>query len=157
MAPTREPLRMFGSTSEVEPLEWAWVRAHLESAGTYWVVARTSSHPHPRPVWGVWFDDALGLSLGSPVLRSELAADPTVTVHLDSGTDVVIVEGTAEALTNADTVGPVRAYNEKYDWDYAIDDYGPFTRVSPRAVLAWRAAGPAGRDGFRQVGRWRFG
>ncbi len=26
----------------------------------------------------------------------------------------------------------------------------------PRDVLAWHAAGDAGRDGFRRVGRWHF-
>lgn len=35
------------------------------------------------------------LSIGTPITSRVLAADPVVTVHLDSGTDVVIVEGHA--------------------------------------------------------------
>ena len=34
--------------------------------------------------------------------------------------------------------------------------YGPFTRIAPVAVMAWRAAGPAGREGFTHAGRWTF-
>ena len=48
------------------------------------------------------------------------------------------------------------AYDAKYDWSYDVEQYGLFTRVEPDFVMAWRAAGPAGRDGFRQAGRWRF-
>lgn len=49
------------------------------------------------------------------------------------------------------------AYNEKYDWNYSTDEYGPLTTIAPATVLAWRSAGWAGREGFQQTGRWRFG
>jgi hypothetical protein len=106
-------------------------------------------------VWGVWLDERLHLSLGSPPLRRELASDPAVTVHLDSGTDVVIVEGDAapEPSDSADVVG---SYDLKYDYEYDLDTYGPLLRIDPTTVLAWQAAGPAGRDGFQRVARWRF-
>lgn len=152
-----EKLRMFGAVSEVDELAWDSVEQQLETAGTYWVVARGDGHPHPRPVWGVWIEDELFLSIGSPVISRELAADPLVTVHLDSGTDVVVVEGTA-AIAAADALSSAIAlYDRKYDWSYDIAEYGPFTVVTPSAVMAWCAAGPAGRDGFRRASRWRFG
>lgn len=155
MTPRRVPLRMHTRVGEQAELPWEEVDRQLAAAGTYWVVARGHGHPHPRPVWGVWLDESLHLSLGSPVLRRELAADPTVTVHLDSGTDVVIVEGDAVPRpSDGDDV--FDAYNRKYDYEYDRDLYGPLLRVEPVTVLAWRAAGPAGRDGFNQVGRWRY-
>ncbi|CAN5657968.1 hypothetical protein BH24ACT5_BH24ACT5_19960 [soil metagenome] len=50
----------------------------------------------------------------------------------------------------------LNAYNAKYDWDYMVDEYGPFTLVEPAKVIAWRSAGWAGRDGFQATGRWTF-
>ena len=147
---------MYGVVAEVEELEWGWVERQLDHAGTYWVVARGAGHPHPRPVWGVWARDGLHLSIGSPVVARELSADPTVTVHLDSGTDVVVVEGTAALQSPEASEAHLDAYNVKYDWDYEIEQYGPFTHVQPTTVMAWRSAGWAGRDGFQRVGRWAF-
>jgi hypothetical protein len=91
--PTSEQLTMYGQPSSAPRLDWSWVRTQLEDAGTYWVVARGSGHPHPRPVWGVWHADVLHLSVGSPIVASALEVDPRVTAHVGSGTDVVIVEG----------------------------------------------------------------
>jgi hypothetical protein len=131
------------------------VDARLTDAGTYWVVARTGGHPHPRPVWGVWRVDHLFLSIGTPVTRAALAVDPRVTVHLDSGTDVVILEGQAEGPNDDDDV--LAAYDRKYDWSYDVADHGPLTSVRPSTVLAWETAGWAGRESFQRSGRWDFG
>ena len=148
-------LRLYGQPSEHLPLDWEWVRGQLESAPTYWINARSAGHPHPRPVWGVWFDDALHLSIGSPVIRGALAADPRITVHLDSGTDVVVVEG--QVSTAAGTEEAVLAvYDTKYEWQYDESQYGPISRVSPQTGIAWRTAGWAGRESFRETGRWTF-
>jgi hypothetical protein len=156
MEPIGEPLSFFGRSADCGPLDWAWVRSQLDAAGTYWVVGRSTGPPHPRPVWGVWHDDALHLSVGGPVLQAQLVADPRVTVHLESGTDVVIVEGIAAPSDPARSVAAIERYDDKYDWSYVVDDYGPLTEVRPVTVLAWRSAGWAGRDGFQQAGRWRF-
>jgi len=109
-----EPLRLFGSRSDAAVLDWDWVEQQLVAAGTYWVIACGPGHPHPRPVWGVWTpDQQLWLSIGSPGLRRELDGDPRVTVHLDSGTDVVVVEGlVTPAVSDAASTsgsGPVPA------------------------------------------------
>jgi hypothetical protein len=163
MEPVAEPIRMFGSAPDAERLPWSWVEDQLASAGTYWVVAHarldpgTRRWPHPRPVWGVWGDAGLHLSVGSPSIRRQLELEPSVTVHLDSGVDVVLVEGLAVVESDEETRRSVAAYDAKYDWDYDLDQYGPFTRIEAAAVMAWRSAGPAGRDGFREAGRWRFG
>ena len=143
-------------------LEWSWVSDQLAAAGTYWVVSQddldpeADQWPHPRPVWGVWVDNCLHLSIGSPVIRRQLGRHPDCTVHLESGTDVVIVEGLAISDDTRETLALKAAYDAKYDWDYGIEQYGVFTRVEPDAVMAWRSIGPAGREGFSQAGRWRF-
>ena len=149
---------MFGTPTPAGPLDWAWVEGQLKAAGTYWVTPRhTAGPPHPRPVWGIWRDESLLLTIGSPVNSGALAADPVVTVHLDSGTDVVVVEGTASVADGSDTIdGFLADYDAKYDWSYDLDRYGAPTLVEPSVVISYRAAGPAGRDGFRQAGKWTF-
>ena len=80
------PLSIYGSPTEVRPLDWAWVDEQLEAAGIYWVGTNGSGAPHPRPVWGLWIDHRLHLSIGSPVINRQLAAHaaPTVTAHLEA-------------------------------------------------------------------------
>ncbi len=145
---------MYGAPSDGSPLEWEWVDGQLRTAGTYWVVTNGDRRPHPRPVWGVWQDELLHLSIGSPVISRLLRRDTDVVVHLDSGVDVVVVEGSVAGPSDDALV--LGVYDEKYDWSYTVDEYGPLTRIAPRVVMAWRSAGWAGRDGFQQASRWRF-
>jgi hypothetical protein len=104
-------------------------------------------------VWGIWTDEVLHLSIGSPKLMAAQTGSP-IAVHLDSGTDVVIVEGSVESKT----VDPdlIAAYDAKYTWNYDVSTFGPLTSIRPHVVLAWRSAGWAGRDGFTATGRWRW-
>ena len=145
---------MYGAPAAGELLDWEWVEAELTGSGTYWVSPGGVDVPHPRPVWGIWSADALHLSVGSPLIRQQLQPGRAVTVHLPSGTDVVIVEGVVEGSTSA--VEFIRPYDRKYDWTYDIDQYGPLTSIAATTVTAWRASGPAGRDGFVASGSWRF-
>ena len=148
------PLRLYGQRSDKPPPDWAWVDEQLTEAGTYWVTARTRGHPHPRPVWGVWRRPNLYLSIGTPITARALSADPVVTVHLDSGTDVVIVEGRRTGMvTDADVIAD---YDGKYRWSYDAGTYGPLSCIVAETILAWRTAGWAGRESFQQTGRWQF-
>jgi hypothetical protein len=153
--PPVEALSLYGRVSGESLLSWPWVESQLVTAGTYWVTARETGYPHPRPVWGVWSAGSLYLSIGSPTLAHAIEVAPEITVHPDSGTDVVIVEGVAGVLTepHADVIA---RYDAKYEWRYVVEEYGPMTRVDPVTIVAWRSAGWAGREGFREVGRWRF-
>jgi hypothetical protein len=153
--PTAEPLSIYGSPTEVSLLDWTWVDAQLEAAGIYWVVANGSGPPHPRPLWGLWIDQRLHLSIGSPPLNRQVAADGRVTAHLESGTDVVILEGTVAGTTEDPAL--FERYDAKYDWTYTVEEYGPLTTVIPVSVIAWRSAGWAGRESFKTAGKWRFG
>jgi len=147
-----ERLALYGQPSDHETLSWAWAEGQLVAAGLYWVVAATPGHPHPRPVWGVWVDDRLHVSLGSPALRRAFADGVPVTVHLDSAIDVVIVE--AGVVGPCDDAAVIAAYDAKYSYEYDLEQYGPFTTLQPTTVLAWRVTGPDGRDGFAQTARF---
>lgn len=153
--PTDAPLRMYGQVTTQPRLSWWWADERLTAAELYWVdVAGSGSRPHPRPVWGVWADEALHLSIGTPAIRRVARPGTGVTVHLDDALDVVILEGEVAGDTDAPDV--IARYDAKYDWDYDLAQYGPLMTIAPVRVLAWRAAGPAGRDGFQQTGRWTW-
>ncbi len=150
----RATLRLYGEPSDTPSLDWEWVDDQLRGSGTYWVVTPTPTQPHPRPVWGLWRDEALHVSVGSPTLAQAMLPATPVTVHLDSGTDVVIVEGNVAGPSTDPEL--IAAYDSKYTWEYDTEQYGPLTTVVPTQILTWRSAGWAGRDGFQETGRWIF-
>ncbi|MGI9614930.1 MAG: hypothetical protein ACR2QO_18615 [Acidimicrobiales bacterium] len=149
-----EQLTMYGQPASVDGLDWAWVDEQLGDAAAYWTTTAGSGHPHPRPVWGIWLDHLLYLSVGSPTLAAELGVGCDVTVNLGSVTDVVVVEGRSVGPADEDNL--IAAYNYKYDWNYTLEEYGPLTGIAPVKVMAWRSSGWAGRGGFESAGRWNL-
>ena len=59
--------------------------------------------------------------------------------HLESGSDVVIIEGTAEPVSGADLVEQVVSlYNSKYKWDVDPNNLpGPYYAVHPQVAFGW--------------------
>lgn len=91
--------RMFGGELEPVMLPWRWAAERLAAARTYWIATtRLDGRPHSRPVWGVRLAGALHFSTGS-LAAGNLRANPEIIVHLDSGSEVVILEGAAEPVT----------------------------------------------------------
>lgn len=142
-------------------LDWPWAVERLESALNYWFSStRPDGRPHAMPAWAVWLDGALYFE-GSPATRRarNIAANPEVVVHLESGDEVVILEGRAE-----DAAAPERALAErlaaeftaKYGntrWEYRPEpdqwDSGGLWALRPRVAFAWS-------DYPRDATRWRF-
>lgn len=157
--PRSVPLTMWGTAQSGETLPWEWASRRLEDAPFYWLATTgAGGTPHVRPVWGVWLDDRLLLTVGSPGHRRNLAARPSVSVHVDGAAEVVVVEGIAGV--EDDEAWQARfldRYDRKYDWDYDLARYGPPAVVRPGAVLAWTTLGEAGRDGFGATGKWLYG
>ena len=128
-------------------LPWAHVTARLAAAKNYWIcTTRPDGRPHTTPIWGVFFEGTIHFD-GSPETRrgKNLAVNPAITVHLESGDDVVIVEGTVSMITPPD-----RAFAERlaatYAAKYAALGYSPgpetwdgggLYRVAHRTVIAW--------------------
>jgi hypothetical protein len=82
-----------------------------------------------------------------------LAENPNVAVHLESGDEVVILEGAAEVVTDPDPALAERvaaASVAKYGVG-SSDIEGSFA-VRPRVVLAWRS----GSSFPATATRWRF-
>ena len=108
-----------------------------------------SGAPHAAPVWGVVNGDTLYLySERRTVKARNLAADPRVVVHLESGEDVVIVRGTAEDLGSpAGVPEVVAALSAKYtgegDQQYLPDADPAFDvvyAIRPQSAMTWRLA-----------------
>lgn len=126
-------------------LDWSHVTERMTAAQNYWIcTVSPDARPHATPVWGLWLDDKLYFGGGATTKRSRnLAENPAVTVHLESGSDVIILQGEAVPLTNPDKELTVRLADlsaEKYGYRPKPEDYeAPGTFVfAPKVVLAWK-------------------
>lgn len=159
--PRADAPRMFGSRPHSVPLPWSWATERLRAAANYWISStRFDDRPHARPVWGVWLDGAFYFSTGS-IAAQHLPHRPEITVHLGSGSEVVIIEGRATLVDDrALVVRIIDAYNPKYHWDMDPDNLpGPFYEVKPRVAFGWRSddTGFDGGAAFEATAtRWRF-
>lgn len=128
-------------------LPWSHVTKRLEKARNYWIsTVSPDNRAHATPVWGVFVEGALYFD-GSPRTRRgrNLAANPSVAIHLESGDDVVILEGEAHQI-----FGIERTLAEKlasaYTAKYAASGYSPepdtwdsggIYRVQVQKAFAW--------------------
>jgi Pyridoxamine 5'-phosphate oxidase len=123
-------------------LDWSWATERLAQARNYWVsTARSDGRPHAMPVWGLWLDDAFYFSSAPDSRKAQnLAANPAVVVHLESGDEVVVVEGRAEHVTDEELLRRLSEdYSSKYGFDvtFTVDGRGLF-RARPEIAYAWR-------------------
>jgi nitroimidazol reductase NimA-like FMN-containing flavoprotein (pyridoxamine 5'-phosphate oxidase superfamily) len=130
-------------------LSWDDVEARLVAATAYWLATvRPDGRPHVVPRWGVWVDGRFWYD-GAPSTRHarNLAGNPACSLNLESGTEVVIVEGESRpARAPAESLGQrLAAAFEKYHtlgyrpaadaWDG--EDGGGLRVLTPRRALAW--------------------
>ncbi len=152
---------MFGGHVEPQRLAWSWALARLEQARTYWIATTCpDGRPHSRPVWGIWLAGACYFSTGSLAARN-LLTNPAITLHLESGDEVVILEGQAKVLEDAALLRQVvDLYNHKYHEQLQVESLpGPFYAVRPRVAFGW-LVDSTGLDGgslfHGTATRWRF-
>lgn len=127
-------------TDKTGLLPWSHARARLEQAKNFWLcTASPQGRPHAAPLWGAWVEDRLYFD-GSPTTRwgRNLAANPFASVHLESGSDVVIVEGRIEAVAD---VGEALAGRIADSFAARYDGFRPegrsFLTLVPRVAFAW--------------------
>jgi hypothetical protein len=128
-------------------LPWNHVAERMLSAMNYWIATTDlQGRPHATPVWGVWLDETLYFDGGPHTRRGRnLAANPAVTVHLESGSDVVILQGEANQIHGIQPELAQRlaaAYTAKYkEHGYSpqpdIWNEGGIYRVTLRKAFAW--------------------
>ena len=138
------------------PLTLEWVSEKMAASRNYWIgTTRSDGRPHAVPVWGVWMDDRLLFSTGDRSQKARnISRSSDVVAHLESGDDVVIVEGHAVAVTDPDTRTRFDAvYEEKYAFNpgAAADPNSLVYSVEPRQIMAWQE-----KDFPATASRWRF-
>jgi len=130
--------------------EWETVETKLAHAETVWLATtRPDGRPHVVPRWGVWLDNQFFYD-GAPttVHVRNLATNDRVALHLESGTDVVIVNGTSGPTTPPSTwlaVQLVAAFHHKYAGSghapgldaWSDEIAGGLCRLEPHGALAW--------------------
>ena len=119
-----------------EPIAWSWVTERLVSARNYWVLtSRADGSPHAVPVWGVWVDEAFHFFTDPQSLKGRnITRNPRAVVHLDSGDEVVILEGVLDSVPSTSEV--VDTYEAKYGIPLGDNPDGLF-RLRHAKVLAW--------------------
>jgi len=137
-------------TSSAGLLAWSDVEHRLRTAKHYWLsTVRPDRRPHSVPRWGVWVDGRFYYD-GAPTTRHvrNLELNPAVTLTLESGTEVVIVEGESAATrADPDDLGTrlAEAFT-KYAPEYAPgpeswagEQGGGLRVITPRRAMAWFA------------------
>jgi len=103
-----------------EPLPWSFAEERLVTATNYWLATTTATgKPHVTPLWGVWVDGALWFDgIPTATWARNSARNPAASVHLESGDEVVILDGVVEdipTVTDGELAEAiVAAWNVKY-------------------------------------------
>ena len=124
-------------------ITWAHVDSKLRGETVYWIsTASSRGKPHAAPVWGIWKSDGFYFETGPGSVKGRnLKENPRAVVHVQDGSDTVIVEGDAERVTDhSELSGLLKDYARKYDYrpDWSSKDAQAVFRVLPRIVHAWR-------------------
>jgi PPOX class probable F420-dependent enzyme len=136
-------------------LSWQTVTEQLTAARNYWVATtRPDGQPHVAPVWGLWLDGRFVFSTDPQSRKGQnLARRPALAVHLESGDDAVILEGTAESVHDAAFLERFAdAYEAKYSFrpEPNPEAQGVY-QLRPAVAFAWRE-----QDFPNTATRWRF-
>jgi nitroimidazol reductase NimA-like FMN-containing flavoprotein (pyridoxamine 5'-phosphate oxidase superfamily) len=137
---------------------YSWERTEnaLAAARNYWVSsAGPDGRPHAAPVWAIWQDGALNFSTDRRSRKGRnLAANPEAILHLESGDDVVILEGRVEEVTDPALRKQLSAvYEQKYNTSMEPEGEAEVVMYSlrPRLAHTWLES-----DFVSSAVRWRF-
>jgi general stress protein 26 len=143
-------------SAEEDQQAWDAAQEKLRSAHNYWIGStRPDGRPHAMPVWGLWWEEAFYFSTdpGSRKGRN-MAAQPEVVVHLESGDEVVILEGRVGIEQDARVLEALdQEYYQKYQFHLTGSEApdGSVYRLKPRTVFAWLE-----KNFPESALRWRF-
>ena len=120
-------------------LSWDFVVARMTAARNYWIATiLPNGLPHAVPIWGVWLEDRLHFG-GGPQTRwsRNLARNPNLVAHSESGAEVVIIEGMAIGNTDAQSA-MMKRLDDAYEAKYNLRHGPPIWTLHPEKVLAWK-------------------
>ncbi len=135
----------YGVPKKPTLLPWSHVAQKVADAKHYWIVTVTpAGSPYANPIDGVWVDERLYFG-GSPKTRwmRNLASNTAVCIHLESGTDVVVLRGRAQQMHGMEHDLAVRlshASKTKYGYAPKPEEYEKAPGIyefKPSIVVAW--------------------
>jgi hypothetical protein len=138
-------------------LAWSWVEEQMGKSRNYWICStRPVGRPHAVPVWGVWLEGNLYFGSDRQARKARnLAANPEVVVHLESGDDTVIFEGTVEEVTDKPILARMASATAAKYPPFTPDPEPPPGQITyvlrPRVAFAWRE-----KDFPTSATRWVF-
>lgn len=145
---------IYGLKERKQYLPWSHAEKRLVASRNYWIcTARPDGRPHSIPVWGFWMDGAFYFGSARPSRKARnLAHNPAISVHLESGDDVVILEGTAVEVSEKAIFKKLdMVCRKKYKMPLMIMPESVTYCVRPRVVLAWTE-----REFPKNATRWEF-
>lgn len=131
-------------------LGWDFVQTEMRKAKNYWLsTTRANGKPHAIPIWGSWTNNTFYFGGGPDTQnRKNLAKNPNIVVHSESGTKTVIIEGLVDMENDIEIIELIKEdYKNKYNFDHPP----PFYRVKPKKAFAWNMDDYTGTPT-----RWRF-
>jgi hypothetical protein len=164
--PTAQPANVKVGIPHMQPLyisqhkkkflPWSHAEERLVQSRSYWIcTTRPDGRPHSIPVWGMWVDGALFFGTARDARKAKnIAKNPAVSVHLESGDDVVILEGKAVEADVSEKKLRAKLDAEctrKYKMPLLVMPESICYRVRPRVVLAWLE-----KDFPTSSTRWEF-
>lgn len=134
---------------------WDAYAARIAASRNYWIAStRPDGRPHVMPVWGVWLDGQLLFATDRTSRKGRnIAASPAIVVHLESGDDVIVLEGAPREATGADLLTLyVNAYDAKYGLRPDPADPNAMTYAfRPSVAFTWLES-----DFRATAARWSF-
>jgi hypothetical protein len=147
---------LYGMKSPHQFLPFTHAEERLAKSRNYWIcTTRPDGRPHSIPVWGFWIDITLYFGTGRTTRKARnLAHNPALSVHLESGDDVIILEGSAVEvdLSEKPTFKKLDdASRAKYKMPLMVVPESVIYAVRPHIVLAWTES-----DFPTNATRWQF-
>ena len=148
----------YGIRSDTEGLlPWEWVSERMAKSRNYWICStQLDGRPHAMPVWGVWIEDVFFFGTNRASVKGRnLASNPRVALHLESGDEAVMIEGIVVEVKEMENLTAIAAaYSQKYPGycpDPSIESEVAMYAVQPKRVMAWLED-----DFVNSATRWRF-
>ncbi|MGH2581825.1 MAG: pyridoxamine 5'-phosphate oxidase family protein [Anaerolineales bacterium] len=133
-------------------LPWSFIEERMEDSHNYWIFStRPDGRPHAAPVWGIWHEGFFYFSTGDASRKGRnLASNPAIGVHLESGDEVVILEG---EVATVDDQKFLKSLDKVYIAKYGVSMLGPGSiyQLNARRAFAWRE-----KDFPESATRWIF-
>ncbi|HZS72271.1 MAG TPA: pyridoxamine 5'-phosphate oxidase family protein [Candidatus Acidoferrum sp.] len=101
-------------------LPWKWAEERLRKSHNFWIATvRRDGRPHMMVIWGLWLGGAIYFSTGSESRKAKnLAGNAQCVMGTEKAHEAVVVEGTAERVTNEALLKKIlRLYERKYRFD----------------------------------------